>query len=307
MKKIAVIGSINCDYFIEVDVSPKAGETQLGTNFFKGLGGKGANQAVAASRLGAAVTFFGSVGNDDNGIYVKKELNQEKVDTSFLNTTNSPTGVAFVEISNAENRIVVVPGANSVTNASYVREFLKEILEHDIIIFQLEIPMETIEYLVPILHKENKIIIVNPAPALYMHKDIINKITYLTPNEHEYEIVLRESMDMENVLIKYPNKLVVTCGKNGVKFFNGENVVHIPAYPVKAVDTTGAGDTYCGAFAAALAENKSLIDCIKYGNLAAALSVLKKGAQKGMPHRKEVDQFFTKELYHEGKRQNSTN
>src|SRR5690606_9053163 len=128
----------------------------------------------------------------------------------------------------------------------------------------------------------------------------------LTPNEHEFESVLKESADMDAVMTKYPNKVIITCGKNGVKFFNGKKIVHVPAYPVKAVDTTGAGDTYCGAFAAALADNKSLDECIKFGNLAAALSVLKKGAQKGMPHREEVDQFFTKELYHEGKQHNFT-
>lgn len=301
MKKIAVVGSINSDYFVEADMLPKTGETILGNNFFRALGGKGANQAVAASRLGAQVTFFGSVGNDDNGNFAKDSFLLENVETSFLNAVNNAhTGAAFVEISNSENRIIVIPGANSHTNEKYVKSHLEQILMHDIFIFQLEIPMETIEYLIPILYENQKIIIVNPAPSQHIKQDILEKITYLTPNEHEYQLVLDQSdSKMEDALSKFPNKLVITCGQEGVKFFDGSRIVNVPARTVQAVDTTGAGDTFCGAFAVALAEGKDLSECIRFGNIAAALSVQKKGAQAGMPYRKDLDQIFKKELIHD--------
>lgn len=301
MKKIAVVGSINSDYFVEADVLPKTGETILGKNFFRSLGGKGANQAVAASRLGAQVSFFGSVGNDENGYFARDTFIQENIETSFLQfENNAHTGAAFIEISNSENRIIVIPGANSYTNKKYVENSLEQILKHDIFIFQLEIPMETIEYLIPILYEHQKIIIVNPAPAQLIKQDIIDKITYLTPNEHEYQEVLNQPVSsMEDALTKLPNKLMITCGQEGVKFFDGNTVVHIPAHIVKAVDTTGAGDTFCGAFAVALADGKELSECIRFGNIAAALSVQKKGAQAGMPFKKDVDQIIKEERIHD--------
>lgn len=301
MKKIAVIGSINSDYFVEADELPKTGQTIIGNNFFRALGGKGANQAVAASRLGAQVSFFGSVGKDDNGYFAKDTFIQENIVTSFLQfENNAHTGAAFVEISNSENRIIVIPGANSYTNKQYVENYLEQILNHDIFIFQLEIPMETIDYLIPILYKHEKIIIVNPAPAQLIKKDIIDKITYLTPNEYEYQEVLNQPVSsMEDVLIKFPNKLMITCGQDGVKFFDGNRIVHVPAHIVKAVDTTGAGDTFCGAFAVAIANGKELSECIRFGNIAAALSVKKKGAQAGMPYIKDIDQIIKGERIHD--------
>lgn len=301
MKKIAVVGSINSDYFVEADVLPKTGETILGNNFFRALGGKGANQAVAASRLGAQVTFFGSVGNDDNGNFAKDSFLLENVETSFLNVVNySHTGAAFVEISNSENRIIVIPGANSHTNKVYVENHLEQILMHDIFIFQLEIPMETLEYLIPILYENQKIIIVNPAPSNVIRQDILKKITYLTPNEHEYQLVLDiPGSHMEDALSKFPNKLMITCGQEGVKFFDGNRIVHVPARIVRALDTTGAGDTFCGAFAVAVAEGKELKECISFGNIAASLSVQKKGAQAGMPYRKDIEKIIKKELIYD--------
>lgn len=304
MKKIAVVGSINSDYFVEADVLPKTGETILGNNFFRALGGKGANQAVAASRLGAQVSFFGSVGNDDNGNFAKDTFLQENIETSFLHfENNAHTGAAFVEISNSENRIIVIPGANSYTNKQYVDSRLEQILMHDIFIFQLEIPMETIDYLIPILYEHQKIIIVNPAPAQLIKQDILEKITYLTPNEHEYQVVLDNCVSsMEEALTKFPNKLMITCGQDGVKFFDGNRIVHIPAHVVKAVDTTGAGDTFCGAFAVAIANGKELSECIDFGNIAAAFSVQKKGAQAGMPRKQDVDQIIKEERIHDTER-----
>jgi ribokinase len=297
MKKIAVVGSINIDYFVEADVLPKMGETVLGKQFFMALGGKGANQAVAASRLGAKVSFFGSVGSDENSSVVKEMLQKERVDITHLNfAEESHTGAAFIEICQSDNRIVVIPGANQQTNISYIEKVSEKIMEHDIIVFQLETPLDMIEHLIPRLYKNGKTIILNPAPALHISEEILEKVTYLTPNEHEYQIVLNQQGSMEQLLTRYPNKLVITCGTNGVKFFDGNHIVQVPAHKVDAVDTTGAGDTFSGAFAVALAEGKDLKACIGFGNIAAGLSVRKKGAQAGMPYREEIDHFIKEEL-----------
>ncbi|MBO0587468.1 ribokinase [Sporosarcina sp. E16_8] len=288
-KKIAVVGSINMDYFIECDQSPKSGETILGKNFFTSVGGKGANQAVAASRLGGKVSMFGSLGNDEHGKVLNSQLQKENININQLQLLNDiTTGAAFIQIFKGENKIIVVPGANELTNRAYSQSIASELLNYDIILFQLEIPIETLEYLVPILYKHNKIIIVNPAPAKKLGDELLNCITYLTPNEHEYSTVTNQTGSMNEVLFKFPNKLIITCGNKGVLYFDGTTIVEVPAMMVDVVDTTGAGDTFTGAFTVAVSEGKSIEDCVRFGIIAAGLSVTKKGAQTGMPSIDEV-------------------
>lgn len=308
MKKIAVVGSVNMDYFVEADRLPDLGETVLGTHFFMAVGGKGANQAVAAGRLGADVALFGSVGNDENRDVFIKKMMDEKVDISNLNSAeDSPTGAAFIEISNSENRILVVPGANQKTDVDYIESVTGELLEYDIIMFQLETPVEMLDHIIPKLNQHGRITILNPAPAQKLNEQTINLLTFITPNEHEYPIIFGKAASIDHYLKKYPNKLVVTSGINGVHFHDGNAVVNVPAIKVDAVDTTGAGDTFSGAFAVALAEGKTLRDAIAFANIAAGLSVRKKGAQTGMPTRGEIDQFIKEELLHETKGHNQTN
>lgn len=288
-KKIAVVGSINMDYFIECDHSPKSGETILGKHFFTSVGGKGANQAVAASRLGGKVSMFGSLGNDEYGEYLNSQLQKENININQLQLLSDiTTGAAFIQIFEGDNKIIVVPGANELTNRAYSQSIESELLNYDVILFQLEIPIETLEYLVPILYKHNKVIIVNPAPAKRLSDALLNCITYLTPNEHEYSIVTNQTGSMNEVLVKYPNKLIITCGKKGVIYFDGTTIVEVPAMKVDVVDTTGAGDTFTGAFTVAISEGKLIEDCIHFGIIAAGLSVTKKGAQTGMPSIDEV-------------------
>ncbi|MBS4189744.1 ribokinase [Bacillus sp. FJAT-49705] len=302
MGKIAVVGSINIDYFIETDRLPKLGETVLGKSFFISLGGKGANQAVAASRLGGEVSLFGSIGDDENSKVLKEKMEKEEVDLSYIHTVkDTPSGAAFIELCNSDNRILVVPGANKNTDVSYINRVVSELLSYDVTLFQLETPIEMIEHIVPILYDHGKTIILNPAPARKMKTEIIEKITYLTPNEHEFEMVLNSKDQMVDCLRKYPNKLIITCGTKGVAYFNGEKCINVPVVKVEAVDTTGAGDTFSGAFAVAISEGKNLFDSIQFGNAAAGLSVTKKGAQAGMPYRKEVDSLMKERLDHESK------
>jgi ribokinase len=292
--KIAVIGSMNMDYIIETDTLPNIGETVLGNHFFENIGGKGSNQAVAAARLGGRVSLYGSLGLDENGKMIKDQMVKENINVSNLHyVEDSPTGVAFIELINSDNRILVVSGANQYTNISYIKVVEESLLEHDVFVFQLETPMEILEYLVPILHQSGKIIIVNPAPAKQLKKELIEKITYLIPNEHEYSLVLDEKeIGLKDLLQKYANKLIVTLGKRGAAYHNGNQLITIPILKVEAVDATGAGDTFTGAFSVAIAKGKSIGESIKYANIAAGLSVTKKGAQTGMPFENEVKKYL---------------
>lgn len=292
MKKIAVLGSINIDYFVESKVLPKAGETVSGENFFMNFGGKGANQAVAASRLGGDVALFGSIGNDDQKNVLLNHFKSEHINVEHLNIVEDvSTGAAFIQLHESENRIIVVPGANQYTNEDYAKSRLDELLEYDLFIFQLEIPLQTLEFLIPILHSHGKTTILDPAPAQLLSDELLEKTTYITPNEHEVSIITNHDGPVDELLMKYPNKLIVTCGEDGVKYHNGEKIIHIPARKVEAIDTTGAGDTFTGAFAVALSEGMPLEDCITYGSYAGSLAVMKKGAQSGMPFKHEMGQL----------------
>jgi ribokinase len=297
LTRIAVIGSINIDYVVETDILPKMGETVSAKNFFFSPGGKGANQAVAASRLGGEVALFGSIGEDENGSILLGKLQKEKLDLTHVNyVENVTTGAAFIELCNGDNRILIVPGANEHTNASYIEKVASSLLQYDVVLFQLETPIEMMEYIIPILHAKGKTIIVNPAPAYRLRDELIKKITYLTPNEHEYEAVLNTKLSCQDILKKYPNKLIITRGELGVVYYDGSKIVEVPSIEVTPIDTTGAGDTFSGAFAVAVGEGNSLFESIRFGNIAAGISITKTGAQSGMPYRSEIDKLLNLEV-----------
>ncbi|NEU30349.1 ribokinase [bacterium LRH843] len=289
MKKIAVIGSLNMDYMIETDTFPAVGETVLGKGFYMSPGGKGANQAVAAARLGGDVTLFGSVGNDANGAELLDIIKSEKINPSYIQKVDNVTsGVAFIEVGNGHNRIVFIPGANSHTNKAYIKKVETILTSFDVFVFQLETPLEVIQAILPLLHEQGKTVILNPAPAMNLEESFIEMITYLTPNEHEVHGVLGSNDDIDSLLKRYPNKLIVTMGTEGVVYSDGEKTVRIPAIKVTPVDTTGAGDTFSGAFAVAIAEGKTISDALTFANTAAGISITKSGAQSGMPTKEEV-------------------
>ncbi|QBP42652.1 ribokinase [Paenisporosarcina antarctica] len=290
MAKIAVIGSINMDLVVETDISPKKGETVLGSNFFASPGGKGANQAVAAARLGGEVTMFGSIGKDQNGEILLANLLEENIDTTYINILdNIPTGVAVIEICEKDNRIVVVPGANKYTNEEYLTKVAESLVSFDVILMQLEVPLESIVFMTKYLSPYDKIIILNPAPAIAIPEEVLTRITYITPNEHEYLTVLNTSSSIEETLRKFPTKLLITCGEKGVVYCDGNSVITVPSIKVDVVDTTGAGDTFTGAFGVAISEGRPLREAILFANTAAGLSTTKMGAQKGMPTREDVE------------------
>lgn len=290
MPNIAVVGSISMDLVAVSKKRPKAGETVIGEAFHTIPGGKGANQAVAAARLGANVAMVGAVGNDNYGTVVRKNLENERVFIDYVvPVTDATTGIAHIVLAEEDNSIVVVQGANALVNEPVVDQSKDLLIKADMVVLQLEIPLETVKYVLAICEEHNIPVMLNPAPAQVLSEDILEKATYITPNEHECRIVLDDfTSPIEELLAKYPNKLLMTEGSNGVRFHNGTEIVHVPSIAVDVVDTTGAGDTFNGALAVALSEGETLQKAIRFANIAGGLSVTKLGAQGGMPTRDKV-------------------
>lgn len=283
MGKIVVVGSINVDMVFTSDKRPKAGETVIGNTFSLVPGGKGANQAVAASKLGADTYMIGCVGNDSNGEFSLKNLRDMKVNTRAVKIVDkAPTGLANIIVADNDNSIIVIPGANFEMDKDVIKENKALLLSADMVLLQLEIPMEVVEYVVDIC-AENKVrVLINPAPAAPLKKSLIEKATYITPNEHELRLIF-DNQETDAVLKQYPNKLIVTMGSRGVKYHDGNEIREVPSNKVDVVDTTGAGDTFCGALAAALVRGDSIEGAVIFANKAASFTVTRLGAQSGMP------------------------
>ncbi|ULM97202.1 ribokinase [Peribacillus frigoritolerans] len=292
MIRIAVVGSSSMDLVVTSGKRPMAGETVLGESFITVPGGKGANQAVAAARLGAEVSMVGCVGDDVYGEIILDNLKKNHVNTKYVEpVTGSASGTAHITLSEGDNSIIVVKGANDFITPEYVEKAKKVIEESDIVLVQQEIPEETVEYLADICNMLQKRLLLNPAPARKLSEAVIQQASFLTPNEHEFEILF-DGRDRTEVLTEYPNKLFITEGKNGVRYFDGHEEKVVPSFEVEAVDTTGAGDTFNAAFAVAVAEGKSFDESLLFANRAASISVTKLGAQGGMPQRLEVERGF---------------
>lgn len=282
--KISVVGSINMDMTVTAERIPLKGETLIGQDVHYIPGGKGANQAVAMARLGADVEMFGCVGDDSNGEILIQNLKSQGVKTDNIKVMeNTPTGIALITVGDNDNTIVVVAGANGKVDCAYVDSIAEELKKSDIVVLQHEIPIETVEYIVDFCSKNNIKVVLNPAPACPLKQETIDKITYLTPNEHEAVILFGEG-STDEFLKKYPEKLLITQGSRGVStcLKSGE-VLLVPARPAKVVDTTGAGDTLNGAFSVKIAQGADIAEALRFANVAASLSTEKFGAQGGMP------------------------
>lgn len=292
MIRIAVVGSSSMDLVVTSAKRPMAGETVLGDSFITVPGGKGANQAVAAARLGAEVSMVGCVGDDVYGEIILDNLKRNHVNTKYVEpVTGSASGTAHITLSEGDNSIIVVKGANDFITPEYVEKAKKVIEESDIVMVQQEIPEETVEYLADLCNTLQKRLLLNPAPARKLSEAVIQQASFLTPNEHEFEILF-DGRDRTEVLTENPNKLFITEGKNGVRYFDGHEEKVVPSFEVEPVDTTGAGDTFNAAFAVAVAEGKSFDESLLFANRAASISVTKLGAQGGMPQRVEVERGF---------------
>lgn len=290
MAKVTVIGSSSMDLVVTSNIRPGAGETVLGESFKTVPGGKGANQAVAAARLGANVTMIGCVGEDHYGKAILENFKSNGVSVENVKpVTDLDSGTAHIILAEGDNSIVVVKGANDYITPDYVEKAKEKIKEADIVLIQQEIPEETVEYVAQLCQELKVPLLLNPAPARPLKAEVIEQVSYITPNEHEAELLF-EGKEKEEVLKQYPNKLFITEGKQGVRYFNGEKEVLVPSYQVETIDITGAGDTFNAALAVALAEGMGFEKGIQFANRAASLSVTKFGAQGGMPTRKEVEE-----------------
>lgn len=300
MKNICVIGSLNMDLVVNVDAMPKPGQTIIGSNFKEVPGGKGANQAVAMARLNGNVSMIGKVGEDGFGQTLINSLKNDKVDTTYIQITKGSTGVALITVDkNAQNSIVVSPGANFEVKEEDIDNNIKAIENSEIVVLQLETPLNTIKYALNKAKELNKYTILNPAPAVKLDDEIIKNVDLLTPNETELEIISGVSIETEEdiqkaaqiMIEKGVKELIVTLGSKGSLYINKEKSMFKKAYKVEAVDTTAAGDSYTGALAVALSQDKGIADAMDFASKVGALSVLKEGAQSSLPTLEDVKNF----------------
>jgi ribokinase len=284
---------------IRTDHLPAPGETILGGIFFMNPGGKGANQAVAAARLGGKVTFICKTGNDVFGRQSAQLFEEEGIDTSYLlSDPEKPSGVALITVDkHAENCIVVAAGANGTLIAADLKENKKVIQQSSIVLLQLEIPLETVSYVAETASASGKTVILNPAPACQLPDSLFPHISVITPNENEAEVlsgVKVVNIDSAKIAAakikdKGVKNVIITIGKNGALVLSGDKYTHVPAIKVTAVDTTAAGDVFNGALSVALSENKSIEEATSFACKASAIAVTRLGAQASAPYRKETD------------------
>lgn len=286
---ITVIGSLNIDLTSEVDRYPRLGETIIGKKFHQNFGGKGANQAVAAARLGGTVNMIGRVGDDSFGEQYLARLREESIFIGSVEpVTHTSTGISSITIAEGDNLIVVVPGANFELTPADIDACKEQIEKSDVIVLQLEIPMDTVARVLEIASNKGVTTILNPAPYQDFPSEWWKMITYLTPNEHEAEMLMKSPGFHE----EYKQKLIITNGKDGIVYYKNGEDIFVKAPMVEAADTTGAGDTFNGALACFLDQGYELHDACYHATYAASHSVTKFGAQGGMPSLQELKLFM---------------
>lgn len=295
---IIVVGSANTDMVIKADKFPLPGETIIGGKFFMFPGGKGANQAVAASRLGGNVTFIGKVGNDIFGKQALQQLRKEGIRTDYMiSDTEHPSGVALITVdAKGENTIVVAQGSNGTLSPDDLQKAEREFEQVEILLMQLEIPLQTVLHAAKLAKRYGKKVILNPAPAMPLPPELFSNVYIITPNKSETEALTGlEIKDMpsikraaEKIKAKGVANVVITLGSEGAYIFNDDGGRHIATPRVVAIDSTAAGDVFNGALAVAISEGKGLDQAVAFANRAAALSVTKMGAQASAPFRNEL-------------------
>ena len=291
--KIVVIGSSNTDMTIKGDRLPKPGETVLGGEFRMGPGGKGANQAVAAQRLGADVSFICKVGRDIFGDNAIAGYQKEGIDCSHILRSDKASGTALILVDgNAENCIAVAPGANADLTPEDVDSVADVIRSADYLILQLEIPVESVLRAAKIAHEAGVYVILNPAPACHLPDELFGYISLITPNQTESALLsgIEDNLDaaVEKLMQLGVKDVVVTLGSKGALVISEGTRTLVPSLKVKAGDTTAAGDSYCGALCVALSEGCSLVDAAGFATKASALTVQKMGAQDSIPFRSDI-------------------
>jgi ribokinase len=306
---IVVVGSINLDLVVGADRIPQVGETILGNSFSTFFGGKGANQAVAIAKLGYPVSMVGNVGNDAFGTQLRKGLVDVGVDTTYVNTVDGTSGIALITTGQrGENNIVVVPGANGHLTPNLLEKAATILERAGFLLAQLEIPLETVEYLAQFAERHNIPLMLDPAPARELPETLLRKVSWITPNETEAEELLTAgtgngdqgsyaaadwllACGVKNVLLKLGSRGCVIAQAGRLKR-------HVPAFSVNAVDTTGAGDAFNAGFAVGLMRGASVAQSAVFASAVAAISVTRPGAQPSMPSGAEVEAFLQKQDTH---------
>jgi len=303
-KRLVVVGSINLDLVSVAPRIPLRGETLTGSSFGSFPGGKGANQAYAAARLGTPVSMIGKLGNDSFGAELRANLESVGVDTTAVEVEPTSSGIAqIITAENGENVIVVIPGANGSVSPLYVEKHLDVIRNASIVLAQLETPLETVEYLASVTRKEGIPLVLDPAPARPLPESLLERVDWLTPNESETCSLLGlKSQDVpeeelqeiaETLLQRGCRNVLLKLGQHGcfLALADGRRI-HIPAYVVRSIDSTAAGDAFNGAFASALIEGHEPVRAASWASAVAAISVTRRGAQPSMPTSAEVQIFL---------------
>jgi ribokinase len=299
---VLVFGSLNLDLVTYADKLPAIGETIVGEKLLKFPGGKGLNQAIAARRAGSEVLMVGSIGNDADGDYLFNILKSENIDPKFITKTSEQTGIAVIEVSkSAENRIIIIAGANSKTRFS--NEVLTSSPSVTVSLAQLETPIAEVAKFIHESKAAGKITILNPAPIQKLDQQLLQDTDYLIANETEASFLIGsavehlskdEAVSIARQLQKNGSKkVIITLGEQGSVYLDQEKELFTPAYKVKAVDTTAAGDAFCGAFATAISENKPVEYALKFASAAGGLAATKAGAVPSLPTQQEILSMFT--------------
>ena len=296
-KKILVIGSSNTDMTIKGEKLPAPGETIIGGTFHMGPGGKGANQAVAAQRLGGDVTFICKVGRDIFGENAIKGYEKEGIDTSHILFSDEASGTALILVDDSgENEIAVAAGANGDFSPADIDSLAPVIREADYLILQLEIPVESVVRAAKIAHEAGVYVILNPAPACKLPEEIFSYLSLITPNQTESAIMtgidVKDEQSRGEAIAAFRamgvGNVIVTLGSRGSLVCEGDSQTFVPTQKVKAVDATAAGDTFCGAVCVALSQGKTLVQAAEFATKASALTVQKMGAQDSIPYLKDI-------------------
>lgn len=299
--KIVVIGCLHTDFTVKVKTIPRIGESVLGKSFKRSPGGKGANQAVAAARLGADVVLIGRVGADVFGKELIKNLRENGIDTKYIiEDSETYTGLALIMVDeDGDNILAVASGADMRIRKEDIDRAEEIIKLSDILLIQLETPLQIVEYAINIAFNKGVKVLLNPAPAQKLSKDLLKKVYVLIPNEKEAELLSNvkikdlnsSKISAKKLLENGTENIVITLGKNGSIIATKEETVHINGLNVNAIDTTGAGDAFCGALAVALSSGKELKEAVIYANYAGALATTKIGAQEALPTKEELENF----------------
>lgn len=294
---IVVVGSLNMDLVVRTQRHPQIGETVFGYDFRTYPGGKGANQAVAAARLGGSVRMIGRVGNDQFGDELLGTVTRAGVDTKcIIQDPETPSGVAFITVDDlGNNTIVVASGANARLSPEDITHAEDAFIGASVLLLQLECPLNAVERAITLAQKYHLKIVLNPAPAQLLDAELLGKVDYLIPNQAELALLSGQDTPEAGINVLGSmgvKKLVVTLGDEGALVVEGNRHEHLPAYHVPVVDTTAAGDAFAGAFAVALTEDLSIWEAARWGNAAGAMTVMRAGAQPSLPAREKFTRFL---------------